>query len=52
MGEHLGIVNLFQRFRLIYGETCEFEIRKSEYGGACVEIRTPEPLEGWVQGFK
>ena len=42
LGEHLGIVNLFQRFRLIYGEECEFDIRKSRYGGVCVEIVTPK----------
>ena len=42
VGEHLGIVNLFQRFRLIYGENCGFDIKKSEYGGVCVEITTPK----------
>ena len=50
VGEHLGIINLFQRFRLIYGEKCEFDIRRSEYGGACVEIRTPQLPEWWIQG--
>ena len=51
VGEHLGIINLFQRFRLIYGEKCEFDIRRSEYGGACVEIRTPQLPEWWIQGL-
>ena len=50
VGEHLGIINLFQRFRLIYGEKCEFDIHKSIYGGACVEILTPELPEWWIQG--
>ena len=50
VGEHLGIINLFQRFRLIYGEKCEFDIRRSEYGGACVEIKTPRLPEWWIQG--
>lgn len=49
VGEHLGIINLFQRFRLIYGEECKFEIYKSIYGGACVEIMTPELPELWIQ---
>lgn len=40
LGEHLGLVNLFQRFRLVYGEECAFDIRQSTLGGACVEIRT------------
>lgn len=50
VGEHLGLINLFQRFRLIYGERCVFDIHRSEYGGACVEIRTPQLQESWVQG--
>ena len=50
LGEHLGIINLFQRFRLIYGEKCEFDIRRSEYGGACVEIQTPPLPEWWISG--
>lgn len=49
VGEHLGIINLFQRFRLIYGEKCEFNICKSTYGGACVEIKTPRLPELWIQ---
>lgn len=49
VGEHLGIINLFQRFRLIYGEKCEFKILKSSYGGACVEIVTPRLPELWIQ---
>lgn len=42
LGEHLGIINLFQRFRLLYGEECSFYIGKSQWGGTCVQIRTPE----------
>ncbi|MCI8800559.1 MAG: histidine kinase [Lachnospiraceae bacterium] len=49
VGEHLGIINLFQRFRLIYGEKCEFIICRSSYGGACVEIKTPRLPELWIQ---
>lgn len=49
VGEHLGIINLFQRFRLIYGEKCEFKIGRSSYGGACVEIGTPRLPEQWIQ---
>lgn len=49
VGEHLGIINLFQRFRLIYGEKCGFTIRRSDYGGACVEIETPRLPELWIQ---
>ncbi len=47
VGEHLGIINLLQRFRLIYGEMCEFKISRSRYGGACVEINTPMLPELW-----
>ena len=49
VGEHLGIINLFQRFRLIYGEKCEFDIRNREEGGACVEIKVPMLTEDWIQ---
>lgn len=42
MGEHLGVINLFQRFRLLYGEECGFYIGKSQRGGTCVQIRTPK----------
>ena len=48
-GEHLGLINLFQRFLLIYGESCRFDIRKSGYGGACVEILTPRVSMEWLQ---
>lgn len=47
LGEHFGIVNLFQRFRLIYGEECRFAINKSQYGGTCVELITPKLPEYW-----
>ena len=49
VGEHLGIINLFQRFRLIYGEKCEFDIRNRKDGGACVEIKAPALTEDWIQ---
>lgn len=45
VGEHLGLINLFQRFRLIYGESCSFLIRKSKFGGACIEIEVLEQQE-------
>lgn len=48
-GEHLGLINLFQRFLLIYGEACRFKIRKSSYKGACVEILTPRVSMEWLQ---
>ncbi|MBR2036864.1 MAG: histidine kinase [Lachnospiraceae bacterium] len=48
LGEHFGIVNLFQRFRLIYGEGCRFAIYRSSYGGTCVEIVTPKLPEYWI----
>ena len=48
-GEHLGLINLFQRFLLIYGESCHFNIRKSSYRGACVEILTPRVSTEWLQ---
>lgn len=41
LGMHLGLVNLFQRFRLIYGDDCVFNIGNSKYGGACIEILVP-----------
>lgn len=50
-GEHLGLINLFQRFLLIYGEECSFDIRRSGYGGACVEILTPEVSMEWLQSI-
>lgn len=40
-GEHLGLINLFQRFRLIYTEECQFHICQRETGGLRVEIDTP-----------
>lgn len=40
-GEHLGLINLFQRFRLIYTEECQFNIIRRETGGLRVEIDTP-----------
>lgn len=49
VGEHLGIINLFQRFRLIYGDKCEFDIRNRKDGGACVEIKAPALAEDWIQ---
>ena len=48
LGEHLGLVNLFQRFRLVCGEDCGFDIRKSQMGGACIEIITPPETE-WLR---
>lgn len=39
--EHIGLINLFQRFQLIYGDGCRFALSTSPYGGACVEIFTP-----------
>lgn len=48
--EHLGLINLFQRFRLIYGEKCIFEIKNNENGGACVEIKAPALSKEWIQG--
>lgn len=48
LGEHLGLVNLFQRFRLVCGEGCGFDIRQSRMGGACIEIITPPETE-WLR---
>lgn len=49
VGDHLGLINFFQRFLLIYGETCHFHIGASSYGGAWVEIRTPQISEEWAK---
>lgn len=38
---HMGIINLFQRFRLCYGDKCVFELGKSKYGGLMVDIVLP-----------
>lgn len=51
VGEHLGLINLFQRFLLIYGEECSFDIRRGGYGGACVEIQTPKVSMEWLQSM-
>ena len=48
IGEHLGLINFFQRFLLIYGEECSFDIRKSNYGGACVEVMTSKLSMEWL----
>lgn len=48
VGEHLGLINFFQRFLLIYGENCKFCIEKSVYGGACVKVWTPKFSEEWL----
>ena len=50
-GEHVGLINFFQRFLLIYGEDCRFDIRKSEYGGACVEVITPALGDEWLDSM-
>lgn len=42
--EHLGLINLFQRFRLIYGDECVFHISNGSDGGLCVQIDTPEVI--------
>ena len=47
-GNHIGILNLFQRFRLIYGERCRFNVHNKEDGGACVEIFLPKLPENWL----
>lgn len=52
MGEHVGLINLFQRFRLLYGDDCNFRIFNGERGGACVEITTPEITEEMVEFLK
>ena len=49
VGEHLGLINFFQRFRLIYGEETVFVIKKSRYGGVCVEVDTPKGNLDWLQ---
>lgn len=50
VGEHLGLINFFQRFRLIYGEECKFAIHESKYGGVCVEVTTPNVVgKEWYQ---
>lgn len=51
-GEHVGLINFFQRFLLIYGESCRFDIRRSEYGGACVEVITPALGDEWLDGME
>ena len=40
-GEHLGLINLFQRFRLIYSEECIFRIEPRDSEGLRIEIDTP-----------
>ena len=47
--EHVGLINLFQRFRLIYGDSCRFNIRQSNYGGVCVEIIAPQVSSEWMR---
>ena len=39
--EHIGLINLFQRFRLIYGDDCAFRIENIPGGGLRVVINTP-----------
>ena len=39
--EHIGLINLFQRFRLIYGDDCSFLIENISNGGLRVVINTP-----------
>lgn len=46
LGEHLGVVNLFQRFRLLYGDACSFDIRSGHRGGACFEITFQSAEQG------
>lgn len=42
--EHLGLINLFQRFRLIYGNECTFRVHNIPSGGLCVQIDTPKVI--------
>lgn len=41
---HMGLINLFQRFRLCYGEGCVFDLGRGEHGGLLVSITLP-PVE-------
>lgn len=52
VGEHLGLINFFQRFLLIYGEKCRFKMGKSKFGGASVEIWTEKLSEEWMSFMK
>ena len=49
-GEHVGLINFFQRFLLIYGDSCSFDIHRNEYGGTSVEVITPALGEEWLHG--
>lgn len=42
--EHIGLINLFQRFRLIYGTECIFHINNISTGGLSVQIDTPKAI--------
>ena len=48
-GNHVGIINLFQRFRLIYGDDCRFTIYNKEGSGACIDIFLPKLSESWLR---
>ncbi len=49
VGEHLGLINFFQRFLLIYGDSCSFVIKNGSLGGAFIEVSTPEISKEWGQ---
>lgn len=42
--EHIGLINLFQRFRLIYGNECSFHVSNNPNGGLSVQIDTPKAI--------
>lgn len=44
-GRHIGINNVLQRLKLIYGGRARVLFSKGEKGGACVEIWIPEEME-------
>lgn len=48
VGEHLGLVNFFQRFLLIYGDQCVFTVRNGSLGGAFVGVQTPKISDEWI----
>ncbi|MDD6872974.1 MAG: histidine kinase [Clostridiales bacterium] len=39
---HVGLVNLSQRLRLLYGDLAELRLSSSELGGLCVTFRLPK----------
>jgi sensor histidine kinase YesM len=46
--ESIGILNIYQRIRIIYGQYCSFKLNSEEGKGTVIEIELPDEVKGIV----